>query len=587
MRIEKKQLKNFLIDSGLISEKDIDAAFKKADDLHQRPGDVLVSMGKISPQDLGRLYGYILGIPFINLEGEKVTPEVLQIIPEPVARSHNVVAYKKTGKDLEVAMLDPEDLETIEFIKKKSGLHIKARLTNDTSMRYLLSLYQKSLEAEFGEIIKDESELLVSSSEILKGAEGVVEGEEDLRKVAEELPIIKIVDTLIRHAILQKASDIHVEPLENELIVRYRIDGILHDAMVLPKKIASAVIARIKVLSGLKLDEKRLPQDGRFKVETSEYKFSMRVSVLPVYDGEKCVMRLLPENSKGFTLEVLGFHGPALEQLHEHVKRSTGMILATGPTGSGKTTTLYTLLDLINTPEINISTVEDPVEYRMPRINQTQVRPDIGFTFANGLRSLLRQDPDVIMVGEIRDNETATLAINAALTGHLVVSTLHTNSAGGTLPRLTDLDVEPFLIASTVNVIIAQRLVRTLYKSRKEHKLTKDEIASLEKAVNVERVMDYLRREKIVPPKAKLEDVTFYQPVPDQDSPDGYSGRIGIHEVMVITPTVKELVMKNSNADEIEDQAKKDGMMTMLEDGIFKAAQGITTIEEVLRVTQE
>lgn len=585
MRIDAKQLKAFLLDSGLVSEKDVESAFKRAAELHQRPGDVLVSIGKISSQDLGRLQGYILGIPFVNLEGEKVDPAVLQIIPEPIARTHNIIAYKKTAKDLEVAMLDPEDLETIEFIKKKSNLTIKPRLTNEVSIKYLLALYQKSLEVEFGEIIKNESDLLQVSSEQFK-KEGA-EGQEDLRKIAEELPIIKIVDTLIRHAILQKASDIHIEPLENELIVRYRIDGILHDTMVLPKKIASAVVARIKVLSGLKLDEKRIPQDGRFKIDSVEYKLSMRVSILPVYDGEKVEMRLLPENSRGFSLETLGFHGRSLEILHENVRRSVGMLLATGPTGSGKTTTLYTLLDLINTPEVNISTVEDPVEYRMPRINQTQVRPDIGFTFANGLRSLLRQDPDVIMVGEIRDGETANLAINAALTGHLVVSTLHTNSASGALPRLLDLGVEPFLIASTVNIIIAQRLLRTLYKSKKEHTLTKDEIAQLARGVDIERVLKSLREEKIIGPKAKIEDIVFYQPAPNSDAPDGYQGRIGIHEVLEVTPAIKELLMKNANADEIEAEAKRNGMMTMLEDGIFKAAQGITTIEEVFRVTQE
>ena len=584
MKVDPRQLKAFLLDSGLVAEADIDAALKKAEELHQRPGDVLVNSGKISPQDLGQLYGHILGIPFVSLEGEKINADVLHIIPEPIARSHNVVAYKKTKKDLEVAMLDPQDLETIEFIKKKSDLTIKPRLTNEASMKYLLSLYQKSLEAEFGEIIKGETEDLVTSAALEGGEEA---GEADLRKIAEELPIIKIVDTLIRHAILQKASDIHIEPLENELIVRYRIDGILHDAMVLPKKIAAAVVARIKVLSNLKLDEKRLPQDGRFKVESAEYKFSMRVSVIPVSDGEKVVMRLLPENAKGFTLEGLGFHGRSLERLHENIRKTVGMVLATGPTGSGKTTTLYTILDLVNSPKVNISTIEDPVEYRMPRINQTQVRPDIGFTFADGLRSLLRQDPDIIMVGEVRDGETANLAVNAALTGHLVVSTLHTNSAAGALPRLLDLGVEPFLIASTINVIIAQRLVRTLYKSKKEHKLTKEELSQLEKVVDLDRVVEFLREEKVIGPKAKFEDITFYEPVPATDSADGYQGRIGIHEVLPMTETIKELVMKNANAGTIEKQAKADGMMTMLEDGIFLAAQGITTIEEVLRVTQD
>ncbi|MBI2052983.1 MAG: type II/IV secretion system protein, partial [Candidatus Ryanbacteria bacterium] len=460
MKIDPGQLKAFLLDSGLIAEKDIEEAFKKAAKEHRKPGDMLVSMGKISPQDLGRLEGYILGIPFVNLEGEKIDPQVLQIIPEPIARAHNIVAYKMSGKELEVAMLDPEDLATIEFIQKKSNLTIKPRLTNEASMKHLLLLYQKSLEAEFGEIIKGEAELLTGSG-ILARDQGI-EKVEDLEKIAEELPIIKIVDTLIRHAILQKASDIHIETMEHELLVRYRIDGILHDAMVLPKTVASAIVARIKVLAGLKLDEKRLPQDGRFRIDTPEYHFSFRISIMPIYDGEKVVMRLLPENSQGFTLETLGFHGSSVEILHGNIKRTVGMILATGPTGSGKTTTLYTLMDLLNTPQVNIATIEDPIEYRMPRINQTQVRPEIGFSFANGLRSLLRQDPDILMVGEIRDGETANLAVNAALTGHLVLSTLHTNSAAGALPRLIDLGVEPFLISSTVNVIIAQRLVRVL-----------------------------------------------------------------------------------------------------------------------------
>ncbi len=584
MKIDSGQLKAFLLDSGLVSERDIDAAVKKAKEQNARPGDILVAQGKIAQKDIERVYGYILGIPFVNLDGEKIDVAVLNIVPEPIARAHNIIAYKKTGKDLEIAMLDPEDLETIEFIHKKSGLVIKPRMTNESSMKYLLSLYQKSLDVEFGEIIKGESDGMVMSA---AGVSETSENGEDLEKVAHELPIIKIVDTLIRHAILQKASDIHIEPLENELLVRYRIDGLLREAMVLPKKIASAVIARVKVLASLRLDEKRLPQDGRFKIESPDYKFSTRVSVLPVYDGEKIVMRLLPENARGFALESLGFHGEGLELLHQSIKKSTGLILATGPTGSGKTTTLYTMLDLINTPDVNISTVEDPIEYRMPRINQTQVRPDIGFTFANGLRSLLRQDPDVLMVGEIRDGETAGLAINAALTGHLVLSTLHTNSAAGALPRLIDLGVEPFLIASTVNIIIAQRLVRKLYKSREEYHLDKDQITQLAKIIDVERMLTFLRNEKIISPTAKIEDVPFFKPVPTSDASDGYQGRIGVHEVMVVTPAMRQMVMKSVNASEIDTLARKSGMMSMLEDGIFKAVQGITTVEEVLRVTQE
>ena len=375
--------------------------------------------------------------------------------------------------------------------------------------------------------------------------------------------------------------------MEKEVLVRYRIDGILHGAMVLPAQVAPGIVARIKVLSNLKLDEHRLPQDGRFKIETSEYKISFRVSVLPVFDGEKIVMRLLPESAKGFTFEELSFHGEDLEKLHKYIKRPVGMILATGPTGSGKTTTLYTALSMLNTPGVNISTIEDPIEYRMPRVNQTQVRPDIGFSFANGMRTLVRQDPDIMMIGEIRDEETAGLAINAALTGHLVLSTLHTNSASGALPRMLDMHIEPFLIVSTVNVIIGQRLVRKLCKDNIEYKLSDAEFKELSKEVDLERVLGFLKKEKIVAPKADWKDIPFFKPKVSGECPDGYSSRVGIHEVLEVTSTIKNLIMKNATGDEIEKQAKSEGMMTMLEDGIFKCVQGLTTIEEILRVTRE
>ncbi len=571
-------------DSGLVSEADIAHAEEEANKSGKKIEEVLVALGKLSEEDLARLKAYIVGIPFINLAEEKIDPAVLMVIPEPLARSNNIVAFKKTGNSLEVAMLDPEDLETIDFIKKKSRFKILPRLTSAASMKHALAQYQKSLEAEFGEIIKGEGEVLTAAA---KSEGGPEESAEDLKKIAEDLPVVRIVDTLIRHAILQRASDIHIEPTEKEVLVRYRIDGILRDAMVLPRQVASGIVARIKVLANLKLDEHRLPQDGRFKIETPEYKISFRVSVLPVFDGEKVVMRLLPEDTKAFTLEELGFHGAMLEVLHKNINKPVGMILATGPTGCGKTTTLYTVLTMLNTADVNISTIEDPVEYRMPRVNQTQVRSDIGFTFANGLRSLVRQDPDIIMVGEIRDEETANLAINAALTGHQVLSTLHTNSAAGSLPRLLDLGVEPFLIASTVNAIIGQRLVRRLCKEKEEYRLTADEEKELRKSVDLDRVMNFLKAEKILRPDATWRDTPFYKPRPSGECPDGYSNRIGIHEILQMSPTIKELLMKNANADQIEAQAKSEGMMTMLEDGIFKCVQGITTIEEILRVTSE
>ncbi|MBU2109934.1 GspE/PulE family protein, partial [Patescibacteria group bacterium] len=538
--------------------------------------------GKITEDDLRRLQAYILGIPFVDLKNEKIPFEMLSLIPEPIARTHNIVAYNKKGGELEVAMLDPEDLETIDFIKKKLNLKIRPRLTDPNSIKIVLSQYNKTLQAEFGDIIQKEAESLKVVSEEEKEGEG-----EDLKKLAEEIPVVRIVDTLLRHAILQRASDIHIEPMEKEVVARYRIDGILRDAMVLPKSVAPGIIARIKVLSNLKLDEKRLPQDGRFKIETDNEKISFRVSVIPVFDGEKAVMRILHENAKGFTLELLGFLDKHIDDLHEAIKRPHGMILATGPTGCGKTTTLYSILEILNTPEVNIATIEDPIEYQIARINQTQVRPDIGFSFADGLRSLVRQDPDIIMVGEIRDNETASLAINAALTGHLVLSTLHTNSAAGAIPRLLDMKVEPFLLASTINLVIAQRLVRRLCSAREKYFLNKDQIENLKHYIDSNRVLDLLRQEKIIKPGDDWSKIPFYKPKESKECADGYKDRIGIHEILKVTGTIKSLVMANTTSDDIEKQARKEGMLTMLEDGVIKAAQGITTIEEVLRVTRE
>ncbi len=585
MLVKDEQLKEFLIDSGMVSRDDILSASEKSKKGKKSLGEILVSDGNISEDDLRRTQAYILGIPFVDLKGQKLEKDVLSMISEPIARKHNIVAFKKTPTALEVAMLDTEDLAAIEFVKKKVGLQILPRLTDKESIKSALLQYQKSLKAEFGEIIQKEAISLKAISE--EGEEGK-ESEKDLKKLAEDLPVVKIVDTLLNHAILQDASDIHIEPMETQVVIRYRIDGILHDAMTLPKNVAPGITARIKVLSNLKLDEKRLPQDGRFKIETPDQKVSFRVSTLPTYYGEKTVMRLLREGGGGFSLDGLGFHGRGLELLHEATRQKVGMILTTGPTGSGKTTTLYTLLDILNTPEVNISTVEDPIEYQMQRINQTQVRSEIGLTFSSGLRSLVRQDPDVIMVGEIRDTETATLAVNAALTGHLVLSTLHTNSAAGAMPRLSEMEVEPFLIVSTVKVIIAQRLVRRLCSAGKEkYILSKDELSTIEDNVDMNRVLAVLKEEKVVKPDDDWGTIPFYRAKKTAECEDGYKGRVGIHEILKISPATSELIMKEATSDEIEEQAKKEGMMTMIEDGIFKAVQGTTTIEEVLRVISE
>lgn len=583
MQVSSEQLKDFILDSGLVSQKDLREAEKEAKSKNQKLSDILISKGEINDDDLRRMQALILGIPFVDLKNQKVDFETLSIIPEPVARHHNVVAFKRNQDSLEVAMLDTDDLVATDFIRKKVGLKILPRLTDSESIKSALLQYQKSLRAEFGEIIKKETTALKT----IPQDEETKVSESDLKKLAEDLPIVRIVDTLLKHAIIQNASDIHIEPTDKEVIVRYRIDGMLRDAMTLPKNAAMSLVARIKVLSNLKLDEKRLPQDGRFKIDMAGEKVSFRVSTLPIYYGEKVVMRLLRENISGFSLESLGFHGEGLERIYDATKLTAGMILTTGPTGSGKTTTLYTTLEILNQPDVNISTIEDPIEYQITRINQTQVKPEIGFTFASGLRALVRQDPDIIMVGEIRDNETASLAINASLTGHLVLSTLHTNSAAGAIPRLLDMQAEPFLLVSTVNVVIGQRLVRQFTDKKEKYFLKPEEFKNLEKVVDLERVLKFLKDEKIVDQNAKWDEVPFFRPKTGVNPEECYSGRMGIYEVLKVTPSIKELILKNKPAKDIETQAKSEGMMTMIEDGIFKAVQGRTSIEEVLRVVSE
>ncbi|MBI5003759.1 type II/IV secretion system protein [Candidatus Kaiserbacteria bacterium] len=574
MYISDSQLKSFLADAGLISQKDFDTAQKEAAEGGRTVGEVLTARNAISEDELRRTYAYILGIPFVSLVGINIDYDTLSLIPEPVARRNNIIGYIKHGDELEVAMLDTDDLAAIDFIKKKTRLKVLPRLTDAASIKAALKQYQQSLKDNLGEVIQHETDTLEKDSDA------------DIKQVAEGASAVRIVDTLLRHANVQGASDIHIEPLEDSLLIRYRIDGILHDAMTLPKHAAAAITARIKVLSSMKLDEKRLPQDGRFAAENAGEKVAFRVSILPTYYGEKIVMRLLRDSISGFTLESIGFHGAALEHMHDAMKKTTGMILTTGPTGAGKSTTLYTLLDIVNTPNVNISTVEDPIEYQMPRVNQTQVRPDIGFTFANGLRTLVRQDPDIIMVGEIRDKETASLAINAALTGHLVLSTLHTNSAAGAVARLLDMGIEPFLLISTLRVIIGQRLVRKFTNKKEKYELGRDAQEQLEHLIDPGVVLKALKKERAVAPDTLWKDIPFYHPT-DNEGKSGYSGRVGIYEVLPVTATIKELIMQNATGDAIGEQARKEGMLSMVEDGIFKAAQGLTSIEEVMRVITE
>jgi len=579
MQVDNEQLKSFALDAGLVTEGQINEAIAESGQNGKKLGDILIEKKIVTADQLRQLFSYILGIPFVNIEKEVVPKDILQIIPEPIAKKYKVVAFKKTGTELKVAMLNPEDIQTIDFIRKKTGLRVSTCITTEKGIENALKQYEQSLKAEFGDIIE-------------KNAAGV-SGEDALEKVAQELPIIRIVEALLKHAILQDASDIHIEPDEKEVRIRYRIDGMLHDAMNLPKTVLAGIVARIKILSNLKLDEHRLPQDGRFKIEQDGRRIAFRVSILPVYSGEKIVMRLLDESSKGLTLEAMGLWGEALEKIHRAIKKPNGMILVTGPTGSGKTTTLYTVMDILNTPKVNISTVEDPIEYKMPRINQTQVNPQIGLTFSRGLRALLRQDPDIIMVGEIRDKETVEMAIHAAMTGHLVLSTLHTNSAAGAIPRLVDMGAEPFLIASTVNVAMAQRLVRKLCPDcRQSFTLDQDLLKSLGEEIGLDRILDVAARSNFIDKNtAAAKDwskINFFRSAGcDRCAHEGYKGRVGIFEVMEVDEEIAKMVSAKADSNEIEKKAIEAGMIKMIEDGMVKALQGTTSIEEVLRVTKD
>ena len=572
------QLKELLSSQGAVSSQEFETYAQEAKERNVEILQYLETKKIISEPQLYRLAADYFGVPFIDLKGRAIRKDILFLIPEPIAQAHRVIAFDQTDRELKIAALNPRDLEIFEFLGKKTGREVSVYLTTPSSISDVLKSYHKGLEAEFG-VLTGETQ----------ATENPTNGE-DLKELAQDLPVIRIVDTLLEYAIYEGASDIHIEPAEKEVNVRYRIDGILKNVMTLPKAVHAGVVARIKILSNLKLDEHRLPQDGRFKISTPEYNVSFRVSIIPMFDGEKVVLRLLNEKAQLLTLEQLGLQPRPLEIIKRNIDKPHGMILVTGPTGSGKTTTLYTILGILNTTEVNICTIEDPIEYRMPHVNQSQVNPKIGFTFANGLRSFLRQDPDIIMVGEIRDNETAEIAVHSAMTGHLVLSTLHTNDAVTSLPRLIEMGVPPFLIGSTTNVIVAQRLVRKICpKCITSYTLDKKGIQGLEKSVDLKSLIKVLEREKIIAPgKQTVESLLFYRGKGCREcNQEGYKGRIGIYEVLEITPEIQALIIKNANATQLQEAADKQQMLSVLEDGFIKAKNGITTVEEVMRVTQE
>ncbi len=575
-----EDLKNILIKNKLISGDDFEKLEKEASDNNKELEGLIVEKKIIEERCLYEKAADFFKVPFVNLKEQTIKKEALFNIPEPIAIAHSIIAFDQNEKEIKIAVLDPEDMETFEFLKKKIKLKPIVHLTTPDNIKEGLKQYRQSLKNELKEFTEGRS-----------GEEGIglPAGAEDLEKIAKDLPIIKIVNDILEYAMFKDASDIHIEPEESDVIVRYRIDGILYPVMTLDKNIHTGIVARIKILSNLKVDEHRLPQDGRFKISSEKYRVSFRVSIIPTFDGEKIVIRILDEKAQILSLENLGMQPKSLEMMKRNINKPHGMILVTGPTGSGKTTTLYTTLNILNTPKVNISTIEDPIEYRMPHVNQSQINPKIGFTFDSGLRALLRQDPNIIMVGEIRDEETAKTAVHAAMTGHLLLSTLHTNDVITTLPRLSQMGVPSFLIASTTNMIISQRLVRKICPfCKEEYKLSKKAIQDLEKQLDIVGILSRLEKEGELKSKDNLETITFYRGHGCKKcNGSGYKGRIGVYETLEMTPDLAEVILKGGDISEIEKEAAKQGMFKLVEDGFLKAVAGTTTIEEVMRVTRE
>jgi len=558
MKLSPEILKQIIVGSGFVEENEYDDAYQSAVDMGRSVQDFLVFRGLVSSETLSKLIADYLKVPYISMKRYVIADEVLALVPEKMAKTYRMVPLAREGEQMKLAMEDPSNVEAIEFVKRHTGLMVVPHYASREDLNKALSQYKRNIQAEFQKVI----------------SEGIKEagGEEDLIKAAEKLPIIKVLDTILEYAAAERASDIHIETQQMEVVVRFRIDGVLHDMIKLPRGIEDALIARIKILSNLKLDERRVPQDGRYKFKLSGEPISLRISIIPGFYGENVVMRLLHESARPLSLEELGLTGRNLEIVKNNILKPHGMILVTGPTGSGKTTTLYSVLNILNTVKVKICTIEDPIEYGVGRVTQIQVNTKTGLTFAAGLRALLRHDPDIMMVGEIRDKETAQIAIHSALTGHLVLSTLHTNDAPGAMPRLLDMGVEGYLAASTVNVVVAQRLVRKICS-----------------ACTIEYKPDNAIMSKLSDDfRVNLSEQKFYK---GKGCPEcgnkGFSGRIGIYEVLQVTETIRPLISSRVSSDEILEQAKKEGMVTMLQDGLNKVSGGLTTIEEVLKAVLE
>ncbi len=576
-----EKVRDYLVSGKTANKEQIDEVFKEAGGSNLDIFDVLIKKKILDEEDVSKAKGHLLNIPYVDLRKETIKPEVLKEVPERAALFYQFMPFEKNDNAIKIAMVDPANidaLDALKFISLKRNLNANIYIISKSSFNAAVKQFRK-----FGEELKSVLENV--DQQIIK-KEDLKKNKKEVKSISDEAPVAKIVNIIISHAVEGRASDIHIEPSENELKVRYRLDGILHNSLILPKKISSAVISRIKILSNLKIDETRKPQDGRFRFSLSvdgsaEKSVDLRISTFPTVNGEKVVMRILDTSADIGNLESLGIWKRGLKTIMENINKPFGILLVTGPTGSGKSTTLYAMLKILNKEGVNIVTLEDPVEYFMAGINQSQVQPEIGYSFSSGLRSILRQDPDIIMVGEIRDKETAELATHAALTGHLVLSTLHTNNAIGVIPRLIDMGIEPFLISSSLNVAIGQRLVRKICKYCKEEFRSSLKMEELIKK-ELEEIPDDQKKDLDLGGKIKL----FRGKGCDECKQSGTSGRMGIYEVLSMTPELEEIMSSKISENDIAKEAKKQGMITMKQDGIMKALLGLTTIEEVLRTTE-
>lgn len=569
-----QDLIEILVKKKAISQEEADKVKLESLNTGKNPLEILQQKKLASEEAILEARAQVLAVPYVSLASRGISPEVLSFIPEAVARRYNLIPLELSGKknSLLVAMSDPLDLQVIEFLEKKSGKKIEPCLVSPSEIQKAIEeQYGQSLTEEVGDALKETAAPDVKTVDFQK-----------INQIIKEAPIAKIVATILEFAVRARASDIHIEPGEDRTRVRYRIDGILHEKINLPKAVHEAVVSRIKILSDMKIDERRIPQDGRFNFKMEEEEVDLRISTLPTVHGEKVVMRLLKKTGGLPSLPDLGLRGLALKNLETAVLRPHGIILVTGPTGSGKTTTLYSILTKLNTTRVNILTLEDPVEYQIPGINQVQINPAAGLTFANGLRSFLRQDPNIILVGEVRDIETTDLAIQAALTGHLVFATLHTNNASTAFPRLIDMGAEPFLVSSSLNAILAQRICRRICGFCKESYEPPEAIIR-----DIKEVLGKLFPATSQPVNQSTNFRLYRGKGCQECNKTGYYGRMGIFEVLPVSEKIGRLILERTSSFQIEKQAVDEGMVTLKQDGYLKVLEGITTIEEVLRVAQD